>query len=345
MNFFGTLEKWARDAWNFLAGVPGDVGRAFAAVWHFIHSVHDVLSWLVRTPIVDDFKALLDHAGTVGSLFRLYLGALARVWHWIDAFLVQPLRAEMLQRLAQLRTWLLDRIFALARLVMELYRKALAYTDQQVGIERQARIADVKAARKYALDLVTALHQQIEREAASGYNSTLGGRLGVIRKILDDLGVRNPLVKALTARLTGLVIDLAGVENPLLRFLISLVLSRVINALGIEKVIGALLARLVGSVADGPQAHGLADVTRDIGQRLNNLEDQWADFMHDGGPEVEQAGREWKQLGTLGFDAGLLAFVALAVADPQAWARGIADTIGTVGNDAIIGIEHTIRKG
>jgi len=185
---------------------------------------------------------------------------------------------------------------------------------------------------------------EVQKEAASGYNAGTPDRKSTITRLLDDLAVTSPAVKGLVSDLIGLVIDVDTIDNPLARFIIQKLLAQVINRLGVERVIGDLLQRLIGPLAGQPKATGLYEVTRDVARRLAALEAQQADFMVNGGPEVEQAGRQWKDLASIATDAGLLAFLALAVADPEAWATGITDTAGPVANGAMTGLAGLLGR-
>ena len=44
MGFLNTVINLARSAWNFLTGIPGDVGNALSSLWKFIGSLHALLS-------------------------------------------------------------------------------------------------------------------------------------------------------------------------------------------------------------------------------------------------------------------------------------------------------------
>lgn len=344
MNFLRTVIGLASSAWNFLTGLPGDVSRALQELWKFVNSVHDELGWMARIPLLSNIFGLVRLVTALVNFNFVLLRALARFARWIIDELVNPLRLYLLRQIAALRAWTAAQLAALTALVWLLHRRALAYTDQQVGIERQARIADVKAARAYALALTKALHATIEHEAASGYRAGLNDRLGVLNRILDEVATRNPVVRGLVADLVKGLVDLAAVDNPIGRLVLGLLISHIINRLGVDRAAGELARTLLGPLIGDPRPADLTSVIRDICDRLTGLEGQWATFMEDGGPEILQAGTEWKNITGLIGDAALLGFVGLAVADPGGWARDVSATLGTVVDSTIIRAADLIRR-
>jgi hypothetical protein len=161
--------------------------------------------------------------------------------------------------------------------------------------------------------------------------------------ILDDIGARNPAIKTIIGTLVKDTLDLAGVENPLARIALGLLLKEVIGKAGVDAAAADLVNRLLGALADEGHPQNLHDVIRALDARLSAVEDQWAEFMNHGGPEVMQAGDDWKAVtGVLG-DGAVLATFALSVADPRAWATGISDTLGVVTADTIKAVSGLLR--
>ena len=191
---------------------------------------------------------------------------------------------------------------------------------------------------------MTAALAEVQTEAATGYADGSTQRVSVITKITDELATRNPVIRGLVSDLVTVLLDLIGTENPLARIAIGLLLKEVIGKLGVDRVAGDLLGTLLGPLIADPRPRNLHDVTRDLARRVSALEGQWARYMEDGGPELDQAGREWKRYTSLATDAALLGFAALAVADPDRWASSVADTLGVAVNDTALGIAHLIRK-
>ncbi len=345
MGFLQSLGRLASDAWHFLTGLGGDIGNALAAVWRFAASIAALLDHLISAVLRGTIGGLLTwNFYLLGAIEKL-VGAVERIGDWIWFHFIAPVKTWVRGLVAALKAWTVRQLAAQRAEYWGLYHRALAYAAKLVAAERAARIADVQAARRYALALVVALHAAIESEAATGYNSGRRARAGVAGKILDDLAVRNPVIRALTGRLITLILDLAAVDNPVARVVVGVLLRQLINRLGVDRVAGNLLARILGSLTGHGEPKSLHDVTRDIDERLTGLEDQWAEFMTDGGPEVMQAGKEWKaETGVLA-DLAMLGFFALAVHNPAGWARDVSATAGTAVNDTIIGVTHLIRRG
>lgn len=342
MDIFGTLRQWAGRAWSFIFGLPADVAKMADSLWRYITNVHNVLAWFTGGP---ELKYALSVLGSL-SEFRLaevaIRDALHRLAGWLWLTMVRPVRDQLRRSIARLYAWTLAEFVATWAQMYRLYFAALAYTRALVSAERAARIRGDQAEHAAMLKRVAAAVAQIEHEAATGYNSGLHGRLGLVATLLNDVADRAPQVKALTSMLIKAVIDLETIDNPVARWVIGRLLTEIIGKLGVDKVTGDLISRLLGPLSGQPKAAGVQDVTRDVADRLAALEAQWADFMDQGGPEVEQAGREWKALTSLGTDAAMLGFLGLAVTEPDAWARAMADTVGVAGNAALAAIVKVI---
>jgi hypothetical protein len=87
----------------------------------------------------------------------------------------------------------------------------------------------------------------------------------------------------------------------------------------------------------------LYNTEKDVAARLNVLEAQWAQFMNNGGREVENAGEEWAALTDLAFLTGAVAFFQIARGDPVGWAAGIQDTAGLLVEGYTTAIVDLIR--
>ena len=194
------------------------------------------------------------------------------------------------------------------------------------------------------LKAVAACLATVQTEAASGYKAGNRQRVSAITRITDDLASRNPVLRDLLSRTVTALLDLLAIDDPLLRLALSVLLKQVISRLGVDRVAGDLLASLIGPLAAGRDPRNLHDVADDLAARVSALEGAWARYMADGGPELDQAGRQWKELASWEMDAALLAFFGLAVADPGAWARDVADTAGTLADDTIRAVSGLIRR-
>lgn len=341
MNILSTLAGWARTAWNAVAGIPSDIGHGFQSLWHYTSSLHNVLYYLVGGPFWKLWYRAISHLNAVYVIMQLINRAHHRIPGYIKLTQTDPAVAMLLARIADLKRWVLWQLFILRVIIQALYEAALAYTRLLVGIERNARIAADAAEHAAMLKAVAAALATVQHEAADGYNAGLRDRLSTVAQLLNEIADRSPIVKDLVRVLVPLVVDLETIDNPLIRFGIGKLLGEIIGKLGIDRVTGDLIQRLLGPFTSGGKVTDLEGAFRDTSTRLTNLEQQWADFMAAGGPEVEQAGREWKDLTSVTVDAALLGLFALAVADPQAWATGVADTVGAVESatlDTIIGL-------
>lgn len=345
MGFLRNLLGYAGDAWRFLAGIPGDIGSALARVWKFVASVAALLDHLISTVIKDVINAVTSWVFFELQAIIELTAAVWRIAGWVIAKLINPLRNQVVAWINAVYAWARKQFAAQLALIIRLYLASLAYTRQLVAAEHAAMLKAVAAEHAAMLAAVAALHAAIEREAADGYNTGRRARAGVAAKLLDDLAVRNPVLRALTGRLVTLIVDLAAIDNPLARIAAAVLIRQLVNRLGVDKIIGDLVGAVTGELTGHAQPKGLADVMRDVDGRLTALEDGAARFMLHGGPEVEQAGDQWKAYGGIGTDVALLAFFALAVADPAQWARAVADTAGAAVNDTIGAASALIRRG
>ena len=339
-----TLLGWASTAWGAIVGIPGDVSKALTQVWQYVTSVHNLLSWVVGNPIAGLFHAYLGALDRLRHAIAEIADAYVRIPGWIWLWLIRPVRDALNRRIDALTAWTRRQLAILRALVLFLYQLALLYTREQVGIERNQRIAAVRQEHAEMVAAVRAALATVQKEASSGYNSSLQARLGIIGRLVDELGTRNPLVKGLVRDIAGALLDVGEIDNPVVGFLVAKILSEIIDKAGIDQLTGRLAQDLLGPLLGKPRASSLYGVAKDIGERLNTLEGQWAAFMEAGGPEVEQAGREWKETTSVLVDVGLVAFFGLAVSDPAAFAAGVADTIGQVGNGALIAIVDLIDR-
>lgn len=183
-------------------------------------------------------------------------------------------------------------------------------------------------AAAYARQQDKALHQLIEREAASGYRAQYQGRLVAITGILGHLISRVPFLRDIIGKIIGGVIDLAGVEDPVARWVLTVLMTRVVGRLGVDKAAGQFAQDLLTPILGQPKPRDIHDVINDISQRMNAMERQWARFFADGGSQVEQAGKEWQAVTGPLADVALLAFFGAAVNDPARWAKDVQGTIG-----------------
>jgi hypothetical protein len=180
----------------------------------------------------------------------------------------------------------------------------------------------------------------IDTRAANGYDPTLAARANLLTKLLDTVVAHDPLAASLVSKLATFIIDLAGVEDPIVRIAAQLILKQVIDRLGIDTALGAIVNDLVGSILGGGQPKTLQDIMADIGNRLDSLESAQAELAPLA-PEADNL----HELGTLIFDAALLAYLAAAVADPVAAANDTVAVFATVADPLLLPIRGLLGMG
>lgn len=342
MSVWGTLNRWADDAWHAIAGLPGDISAALERAWHVAVTVSQVVDWVIRNP----FLALTESTAYLIALLTgntVAMRNVARREHdYIWGNEIQPLRAQVISWFSSLEARIAY-LFAMAYIyINKLYRQSLAYTRQQVSAEHSAMLRQFQVAEAYTRQQVTALDHLIQQEAASGYSATLHERVSTVQRVIDLIVARNPAVRAATSDVTRIILDLLIIDDPVARLLASVLIHQVINRLGIDKAAGQLLADLAGPLLGNPRPQNLHDVVGNIGQRLDALDAQWATFMDDGGSQVLQAGREWRDITGLVTDAGLLAFFGAAVASPERWAADVASAAGPLVREATAAVSSLL---
>lgn len=339
-----TLGQLAKDAFSFITGGIANPVNALIGLWRYITSTNNVLAWLVGGPQLKFVISALYNMSVLHLAVDAIAGGLHLLARWILATWILPVRDDLLRRITALRAWAVL-TFALTRALIEIrYQAALAYTRALVGAERDQRIKGDQLEHAAMIKAVAAALATVQRQAATGYDSQLHERLGVVGRLLDELAINDPLVRQLVKDLVTAVFDLETIDDPLLRLAIGKVLNSLVAKLSVDKVIGDLISRLLGSLTGHARPTGLQDVTRDIGQRLNALEAQWGDFMAHGGAEVEQAGDQWHNLASLGVDAAIVAFFGLAVADPSAWATGVHDAVSVPAHATLAAVKALVKR-
>lgn len=334
MGLIKSLLNAARSAWNLIFGLPADIGRAVAGVWSFARSVQQVADYVLSHPLTELLNAIALFAAVVTGNHQAEINAIVRIDPWIYRHRVLPLRADVLLWLAQLRARIAY-LFAQAYLyINQKFAQAEAYTRQLVGAEHKDMLAHFTAAERYAYAQALQRKKEIEQEAAQAYNAHLGDRLGLAGRLADIIAAHNPAERALVRVIVTAVADLAGAENPLARLALGFAVRELVNRLAVDKVAARLLGDLLGPVIGTPRSHGVADTVNGLGARIEALERTWADFMDHGGPEVEQAGSDWKDMDSVFTDAALVAFMAATIADPVAAAAETARVIIPVTNSA-----------
>jgi hypothetical protein len=345
VNFLNSLINAAKSAWSNITGTVVDWVHAAEAIWHYVTNLHNLLSWITGNPVLNVIKGALAFYGDVAQAIINITDAMSRLEGWIYWKFITP-------ALNLVWSWI-ENLYAR---VLYFYRKNNAYITwvfyvtesyarNLAGVEQRARIADVNKARQQAIALVKAALQTVQDEASSGYDAGLDARRSRLGKLGDIIATHNPAVRGLVNDLAKYLIDLAEVDNPLVRILMGQVITHVIDDLGVDKIAGNLLGSLAQELTQNGIPHTLYDVCRDIDGRLNALEDSWVTFMDNGGPEIEQAGKEWKDITSLLVDVGALGLFVSAAADPAGWADTMSTAIGDPVNAAAASVIDLIMKG
>jgi hypothetical protein len=343
VNFLNTLRGWAASALSALFGGITNPVSALQTLWHYVSSLHNVVSWLFSNPVVGLALSQLRALGGLYSLAAEIVGGLRRLPRWIWLQLILPVQRLLQHRIDALRAWTVQQLAQLRALVWLLYRRSLAYTRALVAAEHKAMLRAVAAEHAAMLAGDKATLATVQKQASSGDNAGRKQRLGVVQTLLDDLAEREPALKDLTGLLVKAVLDLEEVDNPILRFIAGRALGELIQHLGLDHVTGDLIGRLLGPLTSSGRPANLYDAMRDLETRTTSLEDQWAAFFKHGGEDVEAAGDEWQALRSVLTDAALLSFAGLGIADPQAWATGVNDVIAVPVNDALRAAYDLIR--
>ena len=342
MDVFGSIENWASSAWDGFQSITGSAYTSWQRVWHLTASIVAGLGWVVMQLVSPGTIGIYQVLQALIVAVRNLRDALDRVAWWVWTYMILPVRADLEIQIWVLRAQLLVRIQLLTNLVWILYQVERAYTATLVGRERQQRIADIASARAYSRALTTQLHQTIEAEAVAGYKAGQGIRTTLLEQLAQDLHVRGILDKVATDLLVKAISVVVTVDDPVLAAAANRIIGLIIKKSGIGADLGDLIDRLINPGAGGPAPKDLTGVIADITHRIGQIEDWISRFMLDGGPELEDAGKQMKTMNSLVVDAGLLAFFTQAVVAPEAWAKEMTDTVGTVVNDTLSGIMRLI---
>lgn len=344
MSTLGSITHWAKQARAHIGNKRTSPQTSQGGIWHWINSVAQGVKHLFSGPL---------------SIFAKAIGFWAHYAFWFDREIYNGIRALAVWIINGIHRWLaqyVNKRFArieaqlrvmhaeLVRRINQASRRDRAYALALFLLEKALRRKAVQQAEHQARMEVRALHHAIEREAVSGYKAAQNQRLSTIQRVADLIANQNPVTRTLVKDLIAGVLDLVAIDNPVARIALTFLLRHIIDRLGLDKVIGQLLHALLAPLLGQPKPRGLSDVIADICARLNGLEGQWADFMQHGGPEVEQAGDEWKGLTSLVGDAALLVFLGSMCYAPQTFARDLSGTVGAVVNDTIIGATNLLRK-
>lgn len=364
MNWWDTLGGWGSAAWRAVLGLGGAIGGALAAQWRFTNSIISGAFYQILHPINTVESNVAIFAGLVTGNLTAVHNAIDRLEGWQQARVVKPMRSWVRGQIAKLwRVIVANRKMLWARITLvnasirawvlrliRLERRARERGDawlralimRLIHLERVARRRADARLHAFIIQRVKWALQIVDGEAASGYRTGYSGQVNTAVSVLENIATRNPIVKGLIGLLVNGVLDLASVENPIARFTAGFLLKHVISKLGVEKPLGDLAASILGPLLGQPHPRNLHDVVMAITNRIGALEQDWATFMADGGPQIEQAGQQWRDLTSIGLDAALVAFAVAGVADPGGTARELSAVIRPIGTTTIADVANLL---
>lgn len=222
------------------------------------------------------------------------------------------------------RTQAVDQLRAqLTALIAKTRADLTAYIDQA----RAQLAAQITQLAAYA----HSLPGLVDQEAASGYDPTLRARATVLQRLIDTLAAHDPFIAGIIRDLATFLVDLAEVDDPVLRLAAQVILRQVVDHLGLDTALRDLASSLLGGILGTGPPKTLAGVTGAVGDRLNAAEQSVAALS----PLADEADA-LHELGTVAFDAALLAYLTAGITDPRAWADDTAAVLH-VTVDAVLG--------
>lgn len=343
MSIDPTGQNNARKAYKDIRKTHGIVQTALDGIWHWINGVATGVSHIFGSSVVNAFHTVLGAFETEIDWWQKAIGTYFRLYYWIQIhvlkYLFNLVMAKYNAAIAQLR----KAVRYLERLIYVTTQYVLVLALRAVKAERIAREHAVKSAIALAKRDDRLLHQTIEREAASAYQVQRDQRVSTIVRLLEFAITRNPELRTIIRdAITGLL-DLLAIDNPIARLALGFVVNDLIDKLGVDRLVGNLVSDLLRPLLGAPKPRNLHAVTLDMGERLVALESFSATFTEDGGAQVEQAGRLWRDITQPAIAASIVGFIASGVLEPDGWATVLSDTVGRLGNDLISGTADLIK--
>ena len=293
--------------------------------------------WFLRTVQLPDLAGWAERRADEFALLRALE---AEQWSWVRIVHEAQDRAigDLRERLAldvaiaQEHADMVTRIAIEAndRIAMVVHEaQDRARGDEQIRADLTALIARDVQQLTGLIDQVRVFAQSIpgleDQRAVNGYNPTLRARAGTLQRLIDTLAAHDPLIAGLVGDLARFIIDLAEIDNPLVRLAAQFIIRQVIDHLGLDTALRVLTADLLGGILGTGPPKTLTEVTAAIGGRLNAAEGSVAALSPLAG-EADAL----HEMGTLAFDAALLAFLAAGVTEPRAWADDTYRVLNTV---------------
>ena len=344
MNWWDSLTKQAGNAWAAIINLGGAIGSGLTAEWRFTASLVKGALFQLTHPIntVEQQAAIL--AGLFTGNMTAVHNAVNRLEGWTHATIVAPLHTLINGLYMRLLGIIMSNVHRLWKRIDQVAAETRAWVIRVVLRERAARIKADNRLHAYARSQALWALQTVQREAASAYRGSYHDRRSAASKVLSAIVARNPLVRGLVSRVVTVLLDVASVENPLVRLAAGFILTKVVSGLGVDKALGDLASVLLRPLLAGGPPADLHGVIADLAARVQAVEAQWVTFMADGGPQVEQAGQQWRNTTTLSVDAALLAFAVAGVVNPAATARELSSVIRPVGTATIAHISSALGR-
>lgn len=345
MTLMDNNERHAQHVANLIQGARSGDTNVFSGIWHWINGVASGIGHLLGGSIVSNLRAVYAAIKDMVDAYKEMIEAIWRVQYWLEFYVIGRIKQYFDKQFALIRAQEARGIRYVVGLIYVTTQSVLVSAIRAVAHETAARHHAVARAEALAQMRLRAMHGTIEREAESGYRVHRDDRTSIIVRLLDYAVTRNPLLRDLVSAITTGILDLVAVDDPPARLLLSFLIKHVINRLGIDKAAGELIRELAKPLLGDPSPRNLHDVIADISARLAAGEHQWARFMQDGGSQVEQAGRDWRDITGVVGNLAFVAFTAQAVVDPDGWAKEISATVGVAANDIAAGAAELFRKG
>lgn len=333
----------ARKAYSDIRKTHGIIQTALDGVWHWLNGVSSGAANFFGRSVVDAFHTVLGAIETEVDWWQKAIGTYFKLYYWIQIHVLKYLLQLINRRVMQLQAWTKRQVAMLIRLIYVATNTVLAIALHAVRAERLAREHAVKAALATARRDIRMLHQTIEREAASAYRVQRDARVSTIVRLLEFAVTRNPELRTIIKDAVTALLDLLAIDNPIARLALGFVINDLIDKLGVDRLVGHLASELLRPLLGAPKPSNLHAVILDMGARLVAAESFEATFTEDGGAQVEQAGKLWRDITQPAIAASIVAFVGLGIAEPNGWATALNETVGRLGNDLVDGTAKLIK--
>lgn len=343
MSIWDTVAGWAKNLGDSALNAVNGFNQSMGTIAGYLNSFVSASLQFFSNPIAGVDKAAADLSALESRVVNAIYGAIARQEQFIVQKDLAPFESWAKRQFTFTDQLIWSNFYALWRLIYQVDEQEHTWALQQFTIEKAARIRGDAQSEAYTRQRVQWALGLVQQAAASGYQATMPGRQDVLMRLVDDIATRDPLLRELVGRVAQGILDLAAIDDPILRIGLGFVIRDIIDKLGIDRAMGDLLGALLDDILGQRKPDNLHDVILSIGNRLNALEGQWETFMADGGPEILQAGTEWKNITSILTDIGLAAFFGTMVADPTAWANDISEAAGPVVDAGVAAFTDIMR--